>query len=145
MTAKPLNIDAKVTQAIAESPEIDAQKGERARDAMNTAHGAPKNDAPAPQEPAVYADDVAARHGRVTAKSLNIGFNSIVGEKLDSDMETTLGDVMGEMFGIMSRLGNRWLYLGLLAVGVLPVFATVGISAWKAITMKPEKGGKADG
>jgi hypothetical protein len=124
---KPLNIEAEVKDAIATAPEIDVKKAERAREANISA---PVAGTPAATAQ-IYTDDVAARHGRVAARALGVGFKQVVGEDLDSDVTYTTGEVLGEMMGLVSRYGSREIYFAILGITVLPVMAAIGLKAWR--------------
>ena len=99
------------------------------------AHGQPMASPEAPlgvsQPPAqpIYTDADAKRHGGVVGRLLGMGYRDAYGTPLENDVEATAGDVFGEVFGLLSRVGNRWVYVGtLLGVTVLPL---AGLMAWR--------------
>lgn len=90
---------------------------------------------PEPAQPALYEDGVTSRHGKVAARSINMSLKTATGEELDPDMSATLGDILGEIFGLASRHVSRMVYMVMLALCVLPVLAAV-----LAKILKPAEG-----
>lgn len=91
----------------------------------------PEAHAETPAQPVLYDDATSSRHGRVAARSINMGFKAATGEGLDSDTSQTLGDVLGEMFGLASRHVNRLVYIAMLGMCVVPLIAVVLLKVLK--------------
>jgi hypothetical protein len=127
ITKRVVDVDAMADEAIISSPEIDMQKAERVKAAH--AGGDAGHDAPPYAELVRTApDETSQRHGRVAAKSVAVGFKGITGDALEEDISTTMGDVMGELFGAISRTGSKGFYWGTLGLCLTPLAAVIG---WK--------------
>lgn len=126
ITKRIVDVNALADEAIVSSPEIDMAKAERVKTAFNGSDAGP--DAGAHAEPVRTAmpDENSLRHGRVAAKSMAVGYKGLTGEPLEEDISGTFADVMGELFGAVSRTGSRGLYYGVLGLCVLPVCAVIG-------------------
>lgn len=128
--AKQLDVNGLADEAITSSPDVDTAKAERAKQAFTGDAGAA---ASVEAQSMVLTDDVSLRHGRVAARSVGIGFKSIVGEPLEDDISGTMGDVFGELFGLISRTGSKAFYWGLLGLTMVPVLGAVGFSIFKTL------------
>lgn len=136
--SNPLDVEMAALSVAAAVPHVNVDEVANARNAFagrgaSGEHGALSAGNHA--QHAGYDDATCARHGRVAGRSVGIGFRHIVGENLDGDTENTLGDILGEMFGIANRHTSRSLYLGMLGLAVLPV---VGVIVWKAYQPAPK-------
>lgn len=139
--AKLLDINALADEAIVTSPDVDPVKAERAKAAFMADDAAHDSGPQSVAMPPVCADDISARHGRVAAKSVAIGYKNITSQPLDGDVAGTLGDVFGELFGILSRMGRGWAYWGVLAATLMPIGLVIGLQAFRTIK---DSGGHKD-
>jgi len=133
MAPKRLDDDAAAREDILNAPEADEAVPEAVAASASMAVDAPRE--------AVFDDDSSSRHGRITAKSLGIGYKKIVGEALDGDIQGTISDVMGEVFSATSKTGNKAVYWSLLGLGLLPLF---GVMVMGAMATWREGGKDAD-
>ncbi len=138
--AKPLDVEMAALSVAVATPQVDAYTVAASRNAFAGTTDAAPHAASSGVNPPVnagYDDAASMRHGRVAGRSASLAFRHIVGEELDGDTEGTLGDVLGEMFGIANRHLSRAWYLGLLGMAVLPV---AGVIAWKAYQPRKTEG-----
>lgn len=133
MATKRLDDEAAAREDILNAPEADEALPEAAAPSAPTAVDLPRE--------ALFDDDAAGRHGRITAKSLGIGYKKVVGEALDGDIQGTISDVMGEVFSATSKSGNKAVYWGLLGLGLLPL---LGVMVMGAMATWRESGKDAD-